>query len=651
MKELREKLSSEIKVGAAYYPEIMKDEKVIDDDILKMKTIGINVVRMGEFAWGTMEKEEGKFDFSFFRHVMDKLYDAEIGVIFCTPSPTPPKWLTNKYSEIYATNEDGSKKQFGARNDFCKSSPLYREKTGLIARNIAKELSNHPALIGWQIDNEISPHETCFCKYCKQGFSKFLEKRYTTIDNLNKEWGNARWSLEYKDFQDVIPPKKDMWSHPSLKLEWERFHSLNNAEFIHSQIKVIKEYSDLPIGTDMMPILDENYYEMNMETDVVQFNHYEPSDFLRHPSLWYDYIRSIKNKPFWVTETQVNWNGPHYPACGYRPKNNCYVNTWLAVAKGAETNMYWHWREHFAGHELYHGAVLTASGRFCFNAFEIKDAIDDFRKCKDLLMNNFVKSDIAIHFSTTAWLSYKYVWPYKDIDYLEQFYNNFHLALRHYNVDAIDTYNDISSYRVVISPYLSCVDEHGLKEKIIKFVEEGGTWIAGPLTDILKDSATRYTNAPFGFLEDFAGIYSEMQIPFDSDEIKAEWNNGEHLVTGRYHEGFSLKGAESLAKYTTSHLKGLSVITQKKVGKGKVIVIGSSISGKDVLKLMNIDPILKASDNVELVDRGKCIIAVEIENKEGNISLDEKYIDVLSNKEYIGEIKINPFSVMVLKKV
>lgn len=640
----------EIKVGAAYYPEILRNDAVIDDDLSKMKELGIKVVRMGEFAWSTIEKREGEYDLSFFRHVMDKLYEAEMDVIFCTPSPTPPKWLIDKYSETLAVKENGERKQFGARNDYCKSSPAYREKVGIISRKIARELSNHPALIAWQVNNEISPREKCFCSYCKKGFSNFLKEKYGDIGALNAAWGTNRWSLNYRDFDDVIPPKSDVWNHPSLSLEWERFHSKNNAEFINEEIKAIKEYSNLPVGTDMMPILDQNYYQTNEHTDVVMFNHYEQNSFLMYPSFWYDYLRPIKDTPFWVTETQVNWNGAHYPEFGYRTENNCYINTWLAVAKGAEMNIYWHWREHFAGQELYHGAVLSSSGRFCYNAYEIKRAVDDFHKCRKLLSNTRVKSNIAMHFSTTAYRSFNVVQPFKGLNYLELLYDRYHKAFRHYNIDLIDTQRDLTDYKTVISPFLSCVDENGLKERMIEFVKNGGAWIVGPMSDILKDNATKYTNAPYGFLEEFAGIYTKTQIPMDTDIIKAEWKDGIELSVEKSFDGYVLTGAESLAEYTSSYLKGLAVITQKKVGKGKVIVIGSVINGEDVVRLVGEKPILKASENVELVQREDYIIALEIENKQGNIDLQGTYRDILTERSYSGNITLEAFSVMVLKK-
>ncbi|MDI3412442.1 beta-galactosidase [Bacillus sonorensis] len=52
--------------GACFYPELW-NEAVLEEDIHMMKETGINVVRIGEFAWSKMEPEEGCFDISFLR--------------------------------------------------------------------------------------------------------------------------------------------------------------------------------------------------------------------------------------------------------------------------------------------------------------------------------------------------------------------------------------------------------------------------------------------------------------------------------------------------------------------------------------------------------------------------------------------------------
>lgn len=45
-------------VGAAYYPELW-DLSEVDKDIERMHAAGVNVARIGEFAWSRMEPKEG----------------------------------------------------------------------------------------------------------------------------------------------------------------------------------------------------------------------------------------------------------------------------------------------------------------------------------------------------------------------------------------------------------------------------------------------------------------------------------------------------------------------------------------------------------------------------------------------------------------
>jgi beta-galactosidase len=85
-------LSKKLYHVAAYYPELWS-ENVIEQDIKLMLETGINVVRIGEFAWSTIEPVEDKINMSFFEDIVNKLYDHGIETIFCTPTPTPPIWV------------------------------------------------------------------------------------------------------------------------------------------------------------------------------------------------------------------------------------------------------------------------------------------------------------------------------------------------------------------------------------------------------------------------------------------------------------------------------------------------------------------------------------------------------------------------------
>lgn len=653
-------------IGVAYYPEVFGEE-LFSEDIQRLHEAGVNCVRIAEFAWSTIEREEGVFDFSLFHKIVDRLYEEEIAVVLCTPSATPPKWLTDKYPDTLIENAKGEKSQFGARCHVCKSSSKMREKNRIIVEEFCKEFSQHPGVIGWQIDNEIYPYnDGCYCPNCRKRFQEYLKEKYKTIDNINKLWHLRRWSLEYASFSDIIAPDKSRWNHPSLQVEWLKFQSNLIVEYVKEQAEIIRKYFSVPVGTDMMPLLGTDYYDLFKYLDIVQFNHYEnESHGLTNPSFWFDFLRPIKEQPFWVTETQITSQGGTVVFEAFRNKGNCYANTWLPLSKGGQANMYWHFRAHQSGHELYWGSLITTQGRFTYPVSEVQKVSREAEKCKDIINNTKIHSDIALVMSTTSWRNLEYApllekyvptTPFTNAtdSYIWTLKENYHKPFLHHNIDIIDTPHSLDSYKVLITPFLTNATEHNFKERVLAWVENGGTWIVGPLTDTLTDYAAKYLDSPTSFLEEVAGVYLEYQIPGDSDKIEAKWENGDNLKVSKIFEGYKLRGAKSIAKFTNHYLEGLSVITEKTYGKGKIIVQGSVLDEETIKKLVGLPPILLASDNLEVTKRTndkEYIFINELLGKSGSIELDEKYIDLLTDKILSGTIEIDPYQVLVLEKI
>ena len=90
---------NELTMGTCYYPEHW-DKKLWADDLDRMKKAGISVIRIAEFAWSKVEPEEGVFTYDFFDEFLDLCRDEGMKVIFCTPSATPPAWISETYPEI-----------------------------------------------------------------------------------------------------------------------------------------------------------------------------------------------------------------------------------------------------------------------------------------------------------------------------------------------------------------------------------------------------------------------------------------------------------------------------------------------------------------------------------------------------------------------
>ena len=56
--------------GVAYYPEFWPQERW-DEDVRLMQEAGINLVRIGEFAWTAMEPAEGVFTLDWLHAVLE----------------------------------------------------------------------------------------------------------------------------------------------------------------------------------------------------------------------------------------------------------------------------------------------------------------------------------------------------------------------------------------------------------------------------------------------------------------------------------------------------------------------------------------------------------------------------------------------------
>ena len=639
-----------IYIGAAYYPE-MWDDSEVEKDIGRCKALGVNTMRMGEFAWGKMEPNEGEFHFDWLLKVVDKLYENGIYTVMCTPTCTPPRWMLDKYEEMRQVTSDSVRVDVSSRCHVCKTSAAAREKNRNIVTRMAETFAGHKGVIGWQIDNEIFAYsEGCFCDNCKAAFRRYLKDIYGSIDNMNAKWGMTRWSLEYASFESVQPPYPNQWRHPSLRKAWWDFQCSQIKSYIEEQAEILHAYGCKNVGTDMMQNNYLSYYDLNEKLDIVQFNHYNTAEDLPYTAFSYDFLRCVKDKPFWVTETQVGWNGSEFADGGYRPVGNCYANTWLPITKGAEMNLYWLFRTHPNGHELAHGALYSTAGRSYRVTEEVKKTVDNLAKCEKSLANSKIRSNIALHYSSQSLNCLSSAPIIKGLNYRETLVKNYNSALRHYNVDVIDTPHTLDGYEVLISPFLATIDSD-LKERVIKWVESGGAWIVGPMTDVMTAEVTKYTHAPFGFLEELAGVYTKYQKPFESDVFKAKWADGTECGVSIYYDAFECNcGTESLAVYAGGEFNGLSVITRRRIGKGAVILVGSVLSHGDILRLIDKKPIAEASGNIILTERENGVIcAVETQNAAGYVLLNGKYIDLISGKNITDKTEIEPYCAMILK--
>ena len=157
------------------------------DNLKRMREHGISVVRIAEFAWNKFEPREGEFNIGWFDPFM-KIAER-IWVIFCTPTATPPAWLTEKYPEVLNADDAGNPYRHGMRRHYNYTSGKYWELSRRLIHKLAVHYCSYSNVIGWQLDNEINCEMADFhAESDHKAFRNYMKAKYETLDNLNDKW-------------------------------------------------------------------------------------------------------------------------------------------------------------------------------------------------------------------------------------------------------------------------------------------------------------------------------------------------------------------------------------------------------------------------------------------------------------------------------
>lgn len=613
-------------LGVDYYPE-QWDISIMEEDLANIKELGSNVIRIGEFAWHLMEKEEGKYDFSFFDTVIKKANEYGLKVIFGTPTATIPAWLVKKYPEILSEFENGEKRTFGGRHIYCFNSEVFYKYSEKIIRELANHYKDEKNIVAWQIDNEFG-HEgsdECYCPKCHRAFQEFLRNKFNnSIDELNKTYGTTFWSQEYNSFEEIPVPKKTITTHnPALRLDWERFRSKSIVDYSNFQVELLKSIipdcvviHDFPGGG-----LDKHvdYSKVAQKLNVVAFNNYPVWGGQKEPippheiAFGLDYIRGLKRENFWITEAIMGAQG--HDITGFLPRPN-QAKMWSCqgMARGCSSLIYFRYRGATKGAEQFCYGILDADNKKRRKFYEVKDFFHNIIKYEDILEHP-IKSKVAIVYDYDSLASFRIQKQSILLDChqeMKKFYKPFYDS--NIMVDIISEDKDFSEYKILILPVM-IIWKKELTEKVKEFAKNGGIVVMTYRTAVkdIDNNLTLGEMLPVGY-NDFVGAYveeTESLQEYNSLDLEGKgFFNGIKGKGGIFRDMLVSKGAEVLFRYNDKFYDTFSAVTKNSYGKGKVYYIGCSPE-EAILKLI-VDDILNSAelskilspDNVEIVVRG-----------------------------------------------
>jgi len=487
-----------LKLGAYYYPEAWPVEQW-PRDLANLRRLGMEFVHLGEFAWALLEPSEGRFDFAWLDRAIQLAADHALPVVLCTPSATPPVWLTEAHPEVLLVDAAGRRQRHGTRQHACWSTETYRRHVARIVGALGARYGRDARICGWQLDNELSHYgkEPCFCDACQRKFQAWLGQRYGTIDALNRDWGNSFWSQLYQRFDQVrLPNPAELVAqvNPHQQLDAQRWFADEAADYLRGQAALLRA----PAGDRQW--ITTNYMHRFAATnpalngrdfDLVAWTIYPVHGAANRGPLGFrmgdaaefsfaaDFIRAINGRAgiMELQPGQVNW-GQVNP----QPQPGA-VRLWImrAFAAGSEFVCTYRFRQPRAGAELYHyglvgpdGVTPTLGGeQFAQAARELAalraaapgdaPAPAHYQARRAALLYDWESRwDIDNHKQNQEWDTYEHLLKY-------------HRALKRAGapVDVITDAKDFAAYPFLVAPAHQLVDAE-LVARWHRYAENGG---------------------------------------------------------------------------------------------------------------------------------------------------------------------------------
>lgn len=652
-----------MKLGVCYYPE-QYPEEIWQKDAVAMRELGIKIVRIGEYAWHKMEPREEMYEWEWLDKIIDILNNEGLQIVLCTPTSAPPSWMINQHPDILPVGENGIAKNFGSRRHYCPNNHNFHEYTKKIVTQLAERYALNPAVIGWQIDNEIGAHNSvrCYCDRCVQEFRQWLMKRYETINNLNESWGTVYWSQVYNHWEEIFPPNLTVTAaNPSQLLDYYRFSSDSFNEFVKLQTLIIKERSENQFVTHNpdLNFFEVNTHKLRKNLDFLSSNSYPTGQaelltkklyapWENSPDFSYDvgdpyitgflhsWVRGARNKPFWIMQQQVGQTNWAEINPGIR-RGTVRLWTWYAAANGAEAVIYNRWRATRFAQENYQSGLFKHDGSPDNGYKEITNLLPESPVLQQL-REEPLNSSVAIltRFDDLWGIN---IQPHrKHYDYLRTIFAYYRTLIElGVGVDLVPYDAELIDYRLVIAPLAFIVDKE-ITERLEAYAARGGSLLFGTRSGSKNESNIMVNDPLPGLLRSLVGgkITDWQSLP---DGVQFNFRSEIPGLAGE--AGFWTEAIEPddgeivnvMARYLGGPLSGKAAITEHEFGAGTVYYLGfypNHEQLKSILKhfanCVRCEGMIDLPEGVAVIQRGNHRIAFNFTRNEKTFVMDDQMV-------------------------
>ena len=667
-----------IVMGTCYYPEHWP-ESLWREDLQRMRGAGIEVIRIAEFAWSKTEPHEGEFTFGFFDGFLELCREEGMKVIFCTPTATPPAWLTEKYPEVLNATIEGVPYRHGMRRHYNYNAPVYRELSCRITEKLAEHYAPHPAVIGWQLDNELNCEtDWFFSEADTEAFRLFLQRKYETLKALNEAWGTVFWNQTYTAWEEIHVPRKTVSdsTNPHEMLDYIRFVSASARSFAGEQARILRRWikpGDFITTNGLFGHLD-NVAFTRESLDFMTYDSYpnfaysmiaylsEPQD-LRDRKWSRNLAETRAVSPvFGIMEQQSGANGWNTRMEAPTPRpGQLTLWTMQSVAHGADFVSYFRWRTATMGTEIYWHGILDYSGRENRRIREVREVAERFRRLAPVAGARYKAEVAVLRDFDNVWDAGIDVWHGRvekaSDDALFAAAQKTHTPVDYLYLDHASK-EDLLRYKVVFYPHAAILTEERIA-LLRAFAEAGGILVFACRTGY-KDLTGQCVTARLpGLAAELCGadVTEYSFIGPDAETVTVSWD-GEEFEAAVFADLLeALPGAELEGRYESEYFRGEGALVSRTVGRGRVYYYGSAFSEEAARifleRLGAADPfggVFELPETVELAVREKngtqYAFLLNYDKNPVKIGLLRPVKDLLTGESLSGEKILPPFGTL-----
>lgn len=583
--------------GSSYYPEHW-DPATRAEDPARFQAANWNVIRMAEFAWDRIEPEPGHLDFSLFDETIAAFGALGIQTILCTPTAAPPRWLTLEHPEVLRIDTDGRPMLHGSRQHASHFSPVYREHSRRITHAMAEHYADNPHVIGWQTDNEFH------CHFIEDhgpdavaSFTGYLERKYKTIDALNKAWGTAFWGQTYRRFEEIPTPRAGRPTHPNPAhmLDYQRFLSYGVTLFQREQVEILRATQPAWWITHNGLFHSIDYAgEFSADLDFLGYDSYplfhdDPSERRFSQAFNMDHARAYSGNVI-ILEQQSGPGGQGDFFHDNPEPGEMRRMAWTNIARGADGLLFFRERSCPFGAEEFWCGILDHDNVPRRRYHEAAELGSELTTIGPELLGTHVEIDIGVAAADFdakhghAPITHGLPTPKKVAALIHRNFNE-----AGYAVGCVHPLDDLSDLHVLCVPHFSVCNPQWIPHWRA-WVESGGILLVGARTGIKNSNGNVIEETFPGPLRDLAGVtveeYGRQNRP-DLRPLPIAFENDESTVSTEFwYEILEPDvGTDIVAVWSTRHLAGRPACTCRRIGSGAVLYLGTYFTNNLLEKL------------------------------------------------------------------